>query len=246
MPSWAGGARTDYVEKKARGRFLAFDIETAKVAVEGIDLLAQRPLGISCAATLTSDGDLQVWQGAGEKMTVRQCRKLVEYLEMMSRKGYMITGWNSLGFDWDVLAEESGMWETCKKLAREHIDGMFHFFCQEGVAVGLQAAKGMGLEGKSGSGKDAPAMWAAGQREEILAYVAQDVKVTLNVILEIQKRGRMDWIAKSGRLMIYDLPKRKLFTVKEAMKLPLPNTSWMSRPPWLRSKFIDWLEKDNQ
>ena len=46
-------------------RFLAFDIETAKILPEGVtDLLAHRPLGITCAAATA--GDLPqplVWHG---------------------------------------------------------------------------------------------------------------------------------------------------------------------------------------
>ena len=36
-------------------KYLAFDIEIAKPLVGGDDWKAQRPLGISCAATLRSD-----------------------------------------------------------------------------------------------------------------------------------------------------------------------------------------------
>lgn len=224
-------------------KFLAWDLETAKVLSPDASLMANRPLGISCAATLTSEGVLRTWNGLLFQMTSQQCRKLVEYLEEMSGQGYTIATWNGAGFDFLILAEESGMWETCKRLAWNHVDGMFHFFCQEGVAVGLQAtARGMGLEGKSGHGENAPALWAAGEREKVLAYVSQDVRVTLGVIQEIQRRGRMDWIAKSGRLMIYDLPKKELLTVREAMALPLPDQSWM-RNPWKREKFVGWLEE---
>jgi hypothetical protein len=226
-------------------KVLAWDLETFKIVPEGESLDDHHPLGISVAATLTSEGDLKLWYGLLDAMTPQQCRDLVQYLwGMHFVHGYTIVGWNSAGFDFLVLAEESGMWETCKKLALYHVDGMFHFFCQEGVAVGLQAAaRGLGLEGKSGSGKNAPTLWSDGKREEVLAYVSQDTKVTLDVILEIQKKGRMDWIAKSGRLMTYYLPKRKLLSVREAIKLPLPDTRWMKKP-WKREKFVGWLEKE--
>ena len=64
-------------------------------------------------------------------------------------KGWNIVTWNGLGFDFDVLAEESGEWEICRELALDHIDMMFHFFCIQGYPLGLEkAAQGMGLSGK--------------------------------------------------------------------------------------------------
>ena len=88
----------------------------------------------------------------------------------------------ALGFDFDILAEESGMLEECRDLAVSHVDMMFHVFCQLGYGVGLDAAaRGMELAGKSKgmSGVLAPVLWAEGRREEVLEYVAQDVRTTL-------------------------------------------------------------------
>ena len=46
-------------------KYLAFDIETAKdVPGEDFNWRPHRPLGISCAATLTSDSsELRLWHG---------------------------------------------------------------------------------------------------------------------------------------------------------------------------------------
>lgn len=231
MPEWAGDARTDYVEKKAEDKFLAFDIETAKITVEGIDLLAQRPLGISCAATVATGDSPMVWQGGKEQMTALQCRRLVQFLETMDKEGYTIVTFNGCGFDFNILAEESGAWETCRKLALGHIDVAFAFFCEKGFMVSLQSiCKGMGLEGKSGHGSDAPRLWAEGKRQQVLDYVAQDVKVTMNVFRAIRKRGgEIRWISKSDKLCSWHLNSGRLLTVREAMGLPLPDTSWMKK-----------------
>ena len=73
------------------------------------------------------------------------------------------------------------MLEECRSLAKSHVDMMFHVLCQLGHGVGLDAAaKGMGLAGKSKgmSGAVAPVLWAEGRREEVLQYVAQDVRTT--------------------------------------------------------------------
>ena len=41
------------------------------------------------------------------------------------------------------------MHDLCSRVALNHIDLMFHFFCEKGYPLGLDAAaKGMGLPGK--------------------------------------------------------------------------------------------------
>ena len=115
-------------------------------------------------------------------MSREEAAALVEYLEAQTKQGYTVLTWNGLGFDFDVLAEESGMPGECRRLATNHVDLMFHVFCQLGHGIGLDAAaRGMGIQGKPEgmSGAVAPVLWAAGRREEVLAYVAQDVKTTL-------------------------------------------------------------------
>ena len=47
-------------------KYLAFDIEILRPIPDGAgDWKSFRPLGISCAGTLTSDKELNVWHGAG-------------------------------------------------------------------------------------------------------------------------------------------------------------------------------------
>ena len=244
MPRWGGDEVTDRLTiRTKKDKFLAWDIETAQTDIlEGDDIIDHlSTLGISCAATLTSDKDLQVWQGAGSRMTGQQCRRLVQYLEMMSRKGYVIVGFNSASFDFRVLAEESGAYETCKALALDHVDFGLHFFYERGFMPSLNAiALGMQLEGKSGHGSDVPRLWAEGKRQQVLDYVAKDVEVTLAVFQAIRKRGEIRWISKSDRLCSWRPESGRLLTVREAMKLPEPDTSWMT-DYWGREKFTSWL-----
>ena len=253
--------------------FLAFDLETVQTDIpEGDDLMDHLPtLGISCAATLASDGDLKLWYGL-DSMTVQQCRDLVLYLLTSHYvDGYTIVGFNSCSFDFQVLATESGMWKTCKKLALNHIDIAFAMFAEKGFMAGLQSVcQGMGLPGKSGSGADAPWLWAEGKREEVLAYVAMDAKITMSVFQEIQKRDCVEWVTKKGNIGTWFPRSGKLLTVKKAMALPEPNVSWMKKDclgcgkrvsgtavicsgcggrefeggPWSRDKFVGWLEKE--
>lgn len=52
-----------------------------------------------------------------------------------------------VGFDLDILAEESGLLEHCRDLAVSHVDMMFHILCRLGYGVGLDAAaRGMELD----------------------------------------------------------------------------------------------------
>jgi len=175
----------------ATRRYLAFDIETAGVVENGSDWTSQRPLGISCAATLLADSDQPtLWHGETDRaspkdrMRREEAAALVRYLEDQVAQGCTMLTWNGLGFDFDVLAEESGLLETCRKLALSHVDMMFDAFCQLGHGVGLDAAaRGMGLAGKlkGMTGELAPVLWARGEREKVLRYVAQDVRTTLEL-----------------------------------------------------------------
>ena len=171
-------------------KYLAFDIETAKVTDNAADWHSHRPLGISCTATLAADADQPTfWYGGdrtnpADRMSRDEAAALVRYLEDQAAQGYALLTWNGLGFDLDVLAEESQMLAKYRKLALAHVDMMFHAFCRLGHGVGLDAAaKGMGLAGKTKgmSGELAPVLWAEGRREEVLKYVAQDVRTTLDL-----------------------------------------------------------------
>ncbi len=227
--------------------YLGFDIETARLP-EG-DWRSCRPLGISCAATLLGDSREPVlWHGGdracpADRMSREEAAALVRYLEERTKQGYTLVTWNGVGFDLDVLAEESGMWKECKQLALAHVDMMFHVLCKLGYGVSLNAAaRGMGLEEKPEgmNGKLAPALWAEGKREEVLRYVGQDVRTTLDLARACEGCGELRWVARSGRFRTMPLPEGWL-AVKEALLLPLPDTSWMAEP-WPREKFTGWTE----
>src|SRR5208283_5409002 len=104
---------------------------------DGTDWKSCRPLGISCAATLAGDSDeLVLWHGGKDRhhptdrMSPQKASGLVEYLVSQIGIGYTIVTWNGLGFDFDILAEESGMLEKCRRLANNHVDMMFHALCR--------------------------------------------------------------------------------------------------------------------
>jgi hypothetical protein len=232
-------------------RYMAFDLEIAQALPEGLeDWKSIRPLGITCAATLTSEGDLSLFSassesgGYAERMTVRQAGDLVDHLKAAAASGATVLTWNGLGFDFDILAEESRRQADCSALAFEHVDMMFHLFCLRGHGLALdKAAHGMGLPGKPAgmSGKLAPLYWKEGKQGLVLDYVTQDVRTTLAVAGAVEARRALRWISMSGNEQFLRMPDG-WYPVKKALELPLPITTRM-RNPWTRSKFTDWLKR---
>lgn len=231
-------------------KYLAFDIETAKVLPEKVrNLLAHRPLGICCIGTWASDEDepRPFYSGHEKNPASRMSREdvsgVVDFLMDKAKNGYAILTWNGLGFDFDVLAEESGRPDDCRQLASQHVDAMFHVFCSKGFPVSLHAAAQAIGEGKSEKVKGArvPLLWKEGKYEEVLGYVRKDCRLILDVVLTGDENKRFAWQTRKGTTASLDLPEGWL-TVQEAAKLPLPDTSWMD-DPWPRSKFTEWLER---
>jgi hypothetical protein len=228
-------------------RFVAFDLETAKVLPTQVtDLLAHRPLGIACAAAVVSDeAEPVTWHGARDgkpspQMSCAEVSSIIEQLKSFVDKGYTLVTWNGLSFDFNILAEESGLPSECAELALGHVDMMFHAVCQLGHYLSLgKAAEGLGIGGKTGSGSDAPAMWAQGRYDEVLRYNVQDAKVTLEVAEESQRRGELVWITARGTPRSMPLPVGWR-CVRDACQIALPDTSWMDNPP-SRQSFMTWL-----
>ncbi len=231
-------------------RYVAFDIETAKITAEPVnDVKALRPLGICCAATLeTTDGEPHFWHGCTDnatpapRMTPAEAGQIVRSLTELVDAGFTIVTWNGLGFDFDILAEESDMWDECRQLARDHVDMMFHIFCDRGYPISLdRAAAGMRLKGKSKAVPtfQVPQFWADGRTDEVLDYLKDDVRATLEIARDCERQRRLRWKTQRGRIGEMPLPSGWR-TVREAMKLPRPDTSWMDKP-LSRASFTDWI-----
>ncbi len=236
--------------------FVVFDLEITKPLPEGDDWHKARPLGISCAATLDSEGDLKLWHGAHghglrefdlpypPSMNPKEAGKLLAYLESF---GENVVTWNGLGFDFLVLADESGELERCRRLATNHIDIAFAMFCHKGFMVGLDAAaSGMRVKGKMKEvgGAAAPEMWARSReaQELVLRYVAQDVQATMDVYQAILSRKVLTWTTKrrTSAHWLPELPLPDTLHVSQALQASLPDQTWMSNP-WPREKFSGWL-----
>lgn len=240
--------RAQYQTKK----FLAFDIEIAKQIPEGeTDWKAHRPLGITCAAAYSEADRPLLWNWYAQstyclfadRMTWLDIGDVTLALQELTNQNYTLVTWNGLGFDFDILAEESQLFDTVKLLALDHIDIMFQIFCIKGFPVGLDAAaRGMGLPGKPEGmdGSQAPRLWAEGQYHKVLEYVSQDAKMTYHLARLIEEQCELRWISRSGRENVCEFPDG-LLTVRKCLELPLPDTSWMTREPWKREKFYGRL-----
>lgn len=242
----------DMTGKELRTNYVSFDLKISKFVP---DISSQeksfRSTGILCAA-LQFDGEApRLWATQlsngqfAETMSCNDLKRLVKYLIRAVDTGWQIVTWNGLGFDFDLLSEQSGCWEECRYLALNHIDMMFHFFCKQGFPLGLSyAAKGMGLSGNTeGMPSDlASVLWQQGEYQKVLDYVAQDAVTTLEVAKTVLAKGKMDWISSSGQHQEVAFPEGWL-KVMESAKLPIPDTSWMS-DPIDRRKYWEWtLEK---
>ena len=168
---------------------------------------------------------------------------MVDQLVERVSQGYTLLTWNGLGFDFDVLAEESDSFEACRDLVMNHVDMMFHVFCDRGFPVALdKAAKALKIPGKPAgmSGQLAPRLWAQGRYQDVIDYVSQDVRITLQLAHTCEKTRVFKWITRRDSSSSMDL-RRGWLTVKDALRLPAPDTSWMD-DPIPRCRFTQWME----
>ena len=234
---------------------IAFDLEIAnEFPDEGEP--DHSKLGISCAATLTSDGtDMRFHSPAqhrgemyGERMTPNGCQGLLDHLMVATGGGYNLVCWNG-NFDLRVLAYEVGTesgYKICQSLAREMYDPMFQFYVDNGFPVGLEAvAKAMlgrtkteGLHGDA-----APILWKESKekQEKVLRYCAGDVALTLALFEEIERKAEIQWITRAEKKRFSVIG--QVQTVGECMTLLVVGTPWWPNNPFSREQFVGWLEE---
>jgi len=235
--------------------YAAFDIEIAK-QVTGSNWKEQRPLGISAAALAHDHDQITTWS-APERLSRNQCRQIVNDLLDRTGAGCRLVTWNGAGFDFDILAEESGMWKQCKHLCLYHVDLMAIVVCLRGHYLSLtKAAKGAGIEDKLHSvtltdgstltdmdGSKAPELWAAGEYGAVLAYLEQDVRSTLQLAKAIARQGCVRWISSKRRPNTIEIP--HLYTVAKLLHIEpsIPRPTWISEPASVK-KMTSWFKDE--
>ena len=233
-------------------KFLALDIETTKAFPSGEPWRDHAPLGISCATAYASDlENPMVWADKYEdgryadQLSTATTRLMLREFEQLAQT-YTLVTWNGIGFDWPVIAQESGELDACRELALNHVDMMFHLFCVKGYPASLSAAcHQMGLPSKTAGidGSMATQVWAEGDRQTVVDYCVQDSTITAALAEACHRANNLHWTSRRGRKLTLPLP-NGWFTAKEAIALPNPDTSWMDEPiP--RQAFTDWLTNPN-
>ena len=235
-------------------RYLAFDIETTKPFPEDHNWRSVRPMGIACAAAYgVGDEKPRAWYNRSPNgeietaLTRQQAQSLVNQITTLTDPEktpdpFTLLTWNGLGFDLDILAEESGMIDECHRIALDHVDMMFHFYATLGYPLSLdKAAHGMGTPGKPEgmNGALANEMWTNGDRLPVIQYCASDVRSTLALATECETQHRLQWTSNTGRTRFFNLPNGWI-TVRQSLDIPEPDTSWMT-DPIPRDTFTTWL-----
>jgi hypothetical protein len=230
---------------------LSFDIEIANVftLAPGEDLERHAPFDISVAAAATQAGAVRHWHArdaAGKPAGILDAptaRAVLEYLRAEQQRGARVCAWNGLSFDLRWLGHVAQDMRLATQVALELYDPMFQFAALKGFPIGLAAvAEGMGIaQKKLMSAERAPVEWQAGNHQLVLDYVAGDCTLTNQVVAAIEKAGMVKWRTRRGTLSSEMLP--KLRQVKDVMRDPPPDQSWMSEPKPV-SNYWAWLKRE--
>lgn len=187
-------------------------------------------------------------------MTKETGKKLVNELMDKYREGFLPFGWNTLSFDFQLLAHYTGMYEECGILALNGVDAMFIMVSKKGYYKSLNTAlEGANIEAKvksvrlndgsildDMSGAKAPLLWRQGEYNAVKEYLLGDVVQPLKLAHHYVSESKMTWFAKSGRRQSVLFKDGKLLTVKECLELDEPDMSWMDKPKF-RFQYYNWI-----
>lgn len=220
----------------------AWDLEIATEVPDGEDWAPFRPFGISCAAiAIEGEGGETSYEFFTNEVSANPAHRLLYRLAELAET-HAIVGFNSASFDFDVLAEETGDYATCARLALDHYDLIHHVLVAVGYKKSLDSCcEGSGIQGKahavylndgtlleSMSGREAPRLWAAGEHSAVLSYLKEDVRATLELAMAMRGTGRLSWVTNKGKPYSSSFP--RLYTVREAIPMSMPYQGWMDPP----------------
>lgn len=277
----------DTVNTQVPLSFVVFDLETDGLFSDkstsdekGDDRDAARIPRITCAATaiMRMDEKSGKWVHEDERtwhhpdlttssyMSTDDIKELVEYLHEHTCAGTVVTGWNSLGFDTRLLyTHMDGDTEAMHKVitvAMAQVDIMYNFVKFNGYPVSLDnVACGMGTTRKTGNGGDMIERWKTGtedDRKDVIAYCANDVAMTAEVVEAIHSSPGIKWktkgykgpdrngaeITRQPRIacLYHNETPRVFESASDAMQRPFPSVDWMTSPldmsstdAWLRA-----------
>jgi hypothetical protein len=233
-------------------KLAAFDLEIAKELDELDDWQNHAPLGITCAAIALIDTDEVTYWGADPQLSQEQSITIVHALQDLVENGYLLLTWNGAAFDFQILAQESGLFEECGELAMNHVDMMLLVTFQKGYYLSLEKAlTGAGLKGKlkhvvlsngetveNMTGSKAPQLWTDKEFDAVLQYLGDDVRQTLQLGQSVRHSCQIMWRSNRGNPMHVSV--KNLDPVWKCFNYPEPDTSWMTDSPD-REKFVSWI-----
>lgn len=229
-------------------KFLSYDIEIYdEIEGDKIDIATVKP---SVAAYCTTEKDTKFYEG-DPYMSKETAKQMVWDMYEKYKQGFIPFTWNGLNFDFKLLASYSGEIKPCAEMALNGIDGMFLVVAQKGYMLGLDKVLiGCGVGGKlhsvtlkdgavydEMSGKEAPRLWQQKEFDAVKAYLNDDVVMPLRLANHILKTKFISWRSNAGK---QNYLKTEMLTVLEALKLPTPDTSWMTTPV-RRQDFYSWI-----
>ncbi len=231
-------------------KLLSFDIEISDVFELGKheDMEKYAPFHISVSATAIHDGEERVWYSEDEEgrpalnLTQQRAHELLEYLDEMQQKEFMVCAWNGLSFDLKWIGHQANDMALAARVALKSYDPMFQFFNQAGFPVGLaKVAQAMDIsQEKLMDGADAPKEWCAGNCQKVIDYCLGDCQMTNLIVLAVQKVRQIRWVTGGGYISSKPMPRFK--PVEEVIQDPDPDQSWMDTPiP--KVKFYEWVQE---
>jgi hypothetical protein len=230
-------------------KLLSFDIEISDVfdLDKHEDMEKYAPFHISVAATAIHNGEERVWYSEEEEgrlalnLTQQRAHELLEYLDEMQQKGFMVCAWNGLSFDLKWIGNQADDMALAARIALKSYDPMFQFFNQAGFPVSLaKVAQAMGIsQEKLMDGADAPKEWRAGNYQKVMDYCLGDCQMTNLIVLAIEKVRETRWVTGRGSISSKPMPRFK--AVEEVIQDPGPDQSWMDAP-MPKLKFYEWIQ----
>jgi DEAD/DEAH box helicase domain-containing protein len=192
------------------------DVETLWLSHELPDGWARRgAMRVSCC--VLHDLGTRRWVAFTERPVpgtgARPLEHLFRFLEACRSEGCTLVGHNLRAFDWEVLA---GEFEARGWLADARawgpgrarlVDTMSMLEAKLGWRPSLQklALHNLG-ESKSMDGAQAPSLWRAGRRAEVVRYCRRDVELTARLWAKGRAEGRLAYLREDGTTAFVDVP----------------------------------------
>lgn len=136
-----------------------------------------------------------------QEMSKPDANQMLDFLWSVHKKGDKIFTWNGTGFDWRMLAANTGELDACVELALTSYDPAFQVLAQRGMMPALDGVlSGFKLPNKPMKGSKAPEKWEKGEYQEVIDYVISDTTNLRAIAERIEKSRGVRWTSHSGNM----------------------------------------------